>query len=67
MKRKTEIKKREPVVLRPASREEAGLFYSELGEAKDRFLGTTDRVPYGFLRQRAVTVGRRLLNGMQAL
>ena len=47
-KRKTELNKRAPVELRPASREEAGLFYSELDEAKDKDLGTVGHVRMDF-------------------
>ena len=36
------------IQLRPASREEAGLFYSELDEAKDKKLGTVGHVRMDF-------------------
>lgn len=48
MKRQTPIKTEYPFALRPASREEAGLFYSELDEAKDEALGTVGHLRLDF-------------------
>ena len=50
MKRQTQKKTESPFALRPASREEAGLFYSELDEAKDEALGTVGhlRLDFGY-------------------
>ena len=48
MKRQTPIKTEYPFALRPASREEAGLFYSQLDEAEDTVLGTVGHVRMDF-------------------
>ena len=48
MKRQTQIKTEYPFALRPASREEAGLFYSQLDEAEDTVLGTVGHVRIDF-------------------
>ena len=48
MKRQTQKKTESPIALRPASREEAGLFYSELDEAKDEALGTVGHLRLDF-------------------
>ena len=48
MKRQTQKKTESPFALRPASREEAGLFYSELDEAKDEALGTVGHLRLDF-------------------
>ena len=48
MKRQTQKKTEYPFALRPASREEAGLFYSELDEAKDKALGTVGHLRLDF-------------------
>ena len=48
MKRQTQKKTESPFALRPASREEAGLFYSELAEAKDEALGTVGHLRLDF-------------------
>lgn len=48
MKRQTQKKTEYPFALRPASREEAGLFYSEQDEAKDEALGTVGHLRLDF-------------------
>lgn len=48
MKRQTQIKTEHLFALRPASREEAGLFYSQLDEAEDTVLGTVGHVRMDF-------------------
>ena len=48
MKRQTQKKTEYPFALRPASREEAGLFYSELNETKDKALGTVGHLRLDF-------------------
>ena len=48
MKRQSQIKTEYPFTLRPASREEAGLFYSEQDEAKDKDLGTVGHIRMDF-------------------
>lgn len=48
MKRQTQIKTEYPFALRPASREEAALFYSQLDEAEDTVLGTVGHGPDRF-------------------
>lgn len=48
MKRQTQKKTESPFALRPASREEAGLFYSELDEARDEALGTVGHLRMDF-------------------
>ena len=48
MKRQTQIKTEYPFALRTASREEAGLFYSQLDEAVDTVLGTVGHVRIDF-------------------
>lgn len=48
MKRQAQKKTEYPFALRPASREEAGLFYSELDEAKDEALGTVGHLRLDF-------------------
>ena len=50
MKRQSQIKTEYPFTLRPASREEAGLFYSERDESKDKDLGTVGHVRMDFGR-----------------
>lgn len=48
MKRQTQIKTEYPFALRPASREEAGLFYSQMKETEDAALGTVGHVRIDF-------------------
>lgn len=48
MKRQTQKKTEYSIALRPASREEAGLFYSELDEGKDEALGTVGHLRLDF-------------------
>ena len=45
---KQNVKVNTPIHIRPASPEEAGLFYSELEEAADKKLGTVDHVRMDF-------------------
>ena len=48
MKRQAQKKTEYSIALRPASREEAGLFYSELDEGKDEALGTVGHLRMDF-------------------